>query len=371
MGLYRKNMRTPYESSPGYIVIIRNPTEKCLGDQGAIEIASAVSQHQDWFSIQLDSNQIGHAGAEQLANAIEKKHIECFCLKDNPIGDIGANHIADTLKNPLSQLDSLHLNICNIGDAGAIALARSLEINKTLKTLDLRDNDIGDHGTIALAEALRENQSLENIFLDGNHISDHGAIALATALRENRGLKKVFLDRNRISQHGVIALDDATKGNEVLKSISLYGNLIPERSAEHLLSLDKSRRQPLPAQLSLAPPPRNRFHDKDEKKEYLAGPGLARSALAAPTPALAAPTPARATTALKPTHVGKYGVWNKKHIIGGVIFVADVIANLTSYFVGGALSTFLFSPPGVILSVFLALVALSCQVVRQKGPKSQ
>ena len=376
-------MRTPYESSPGHIVKIWNSTEKHLGDTDAIKIASAVSQHQNWISIQLDWHQIGPLGAEKLINAIEKKHIECFCLRGNPIGDIGATHIADTLATSLFTLKSLYLNICNIGDAGAIALAKSLKINKTLKTLDLRGNNIGDEGAIALAEALRENQSLEKIFLDGNHISDNGAIALAIAIRENRRLKEIFLDRNHISDDGAKALAEAIKENKGLECISLEENRITERSAQDFLKLVKSRSQPPRAycsrQLSLAPPPRNRFDDEDEKKEDLARPTPA-PARPTPAPAPARPTPAptparptlaRAATAPKPNHVGTYGIWNKKPLIGGVILAVDVIANLTAYFVGGALSTFLFSPPGVILSVFIALVALRCQVVRQKGPKSQ
>ena len=134
-------MRTPYESSPGHIVKIWESTEKHLGDEGAIEIASAVSQHQNWISIQLDWHQIGPVGAEKLVNAIEKKQIECFGLRGNPIGDTGAIHLANALKTPLFTLKSLYLNICKIGDAGAKALAKSLKTNKTLKTLDLRDNN--------------------------------------------------------------------------------------------------------------------------------------------------------------------------------------------------------------------------------------
>ena len=47
----------------------------------------------------------------------------------------------------------------NIGDQGAIAIAKALEVNASVTELFLHDNNIGDPGATAIAEALRVNAS--------------------------------------------------------------------------------------------------------------------------------------------------------------------------------------------------------------------
>jgi len=51
----------------------------------------------------------------------------------------------------------------NIGDQGAIALAASLRVNTSLRSLDLEDNNIGGEGGAALISALRDNWSLTEL----------------------------------------------------------------------------------------------------------------------------------------------------------------------------------------------------------------
>jgi len=342
-------MRNPYESSRGHIVKIWKSPEMFLGDAGAIEIASEISKHTDWVSIQLDWHQIGPVGAEKLVSAIQENHLQCFSLSGNPIGNAGAIHFANSLKTPSFKLERLHLNRCRITAEGAVTLAESLKINKALKILDLRDNNIGDTGAIALAEAIKHNQSLEKIFLDANHISDIGAIALAQAIRHNRHLKEIFLDGNDISDKFAIELALAIKENTGLEYISLDGNHISNTGAIALAQA--IRHNPHLKEIYLDGNDISKIHTEalekaiDKNKALSAMAGCARGV----------PKP--------PTNITTYGMWNKNTTIVGVILAADVLANLTGYFIGGALSTFLFSPPVVILSVLIALAALSYQVV--------
>ena len=42
----------------------------------------------------------------------------------------------------------------NIGDPGAIAIAKALEVNASLNTLKLYGNEIGDAGAAAIANAI-------------------------------------------------------------------------------------------------------------------------------------------------------------------------------------------------------------------------
>ena len=76
-----------------------------------------------------------------------------------------------------------------IGDQGAIAIAKALEVNAVLKKLVLNDNKIGDQGAIAIADALKFNAVLKELWLYENNIGDQGTIALAEALKFNAVLK--------------------------------------------------------------------------------------------------------------------------------------------------------------------------------------
>ena len=77
----------------------------------------------------------------------------------------------------------------NIGDQGAIAIAKALEVNASLKILVLENNNIGDDGAKALASALEVNASLKTLDLRVNKIGDAGATAIANAIAVNASLK--------------------------------------------------------------------------------------------------------------------------------------------------------------------------------------
>jgi len=52
-----------------------------------------------------------------------------------------------------------------IGDKGAIALAKALEINTTIEEIRTSNNQIGDEGALELAQRLLKNESLNKIVL--------------------------------------------------------------------------------------------------------------------------------------------------------------------------------------------------------------
>ncbi len=53
-----------------------------------------------------------------------------------------------------STISDLHLQENQISTAGAMAIAEMLQVNKTLRILDLFDNQINDHGKTFLLRIL-------------------------------------------------------------------------------------------------------------------------------------------------------------------------------------------------------------------------
>ena len=70
-----------------------------------------------------------------------------------------------------------------------MVLARALEANNTLKTLDLSHNSISDVGVEELGSALASNSSLRGLSLWSNRVFHSGAEALANGLTTNTTLQ--------------------------------------------------------------------------------------------------------------------------------------------------------------------------------------
>ena len=79
-----------------------------------------------------------------------------------------------------AKLTTLQLEINQVGDRGAAALAGAIKGNGALKTLRLIDNKIGDAGAAALADALRVNGALTTLNLYGNQIGEDSKSKLRT-----------------------------------------------------------------------------------------------------------------------------------------------------------------------------------------------
>jgi hypothetical protein len=107
----------------------------------------------------------------------------------------------------LSDNKLLWLVSCEIDDAVALTLGKSLAHNQCAQILDMAFNQIGDAGAISLAEALKNNQSLQAIDLSHNQIGDEGALVLAETLRNIPTLVSLNLKDNLISERVSLALD--------------------------------------------------------------------------------------------------------------------------------------------------------------------
>ena len=72
-----------------------------------------------------------------------------------------------------------HLCHCH---AGSVELASALEVNVSLKVLELQSNQIGPSGCSALCQALRLNHSVHALNFNDNELGDDGAEAVGELL---------------------------------------------------------------------------------------------------------------------------------------------------------------------------------------------
>ncbi len=87
------------------------------------------------------------------------------------------------------------------GDVGVEELARQLENNATVKSLDLRGNRIGGSGARALAAMLERNTALQRFCVEWNSLGTDAAAfeELASAVGRSPSLKEVDLRNNRLT----------------------------------------------------------------------------------------------------------------------------------------------------------------------------
>ena len=176
---------------------------------------------------------LGPAGARAMAGLLERNSrvpVNTIDLSFNRIGDLGAVALARTIKIQKA-VTSIDLRDNNIGDAGAVAFADALDFNTTVQEINLSENNIGDEGAVALANAIKANRNVQQIHLSKNNIGDAGAVALAYAMKINRTVQQIHLSNKMIGDDGAVALADALKTNWAVQQIHLSNTMISDDGA--------------------------------------------------------------------------------------------------------------------------------------------
>ena len=148
------------------------------------------------------------------------------------IGNAGTAALAAAIrscKKGAIVLNELDLSSCNVGDAGAEALALALE---GVRVLDLSNNKISDDGAASIGRALVESDCVSGcIDLSNNHdIGDGGATDLAAAIGHNtiRNLSlrscQVHADGAKAFGESLVALSRLKEGDSITLDIDLSGN---------------------------------------------------------------------------------------------------------------------------------------------------
>jgi len=210
-------------------------------------------------TINLNFEEIGDEGAEELANGLKHSSVTQLYLVKNGISDYGAQKLADALHVNKS-LTSLYLTDNQIGDDGITALAQ-LMAESSLKTLTLSCCPISSRGCQSLAEwIIKPHCQLRSLLLGGAappketfaggsgvtkedapppvpRVGPEGASFLAAALLAPHGcsLRKLWVINSEIGSQGVRSLAAALFSNDILQDLNISGNPMLPRDANALV----------------------------------------------------------------------------------------------------------------------------------------
>lgn len=140
-----------------------------IGDGGARLLAYNLNKASQLLCINLECNKIGIAGAEALASylIIQAREQEKAAKPSSAIGD------GRDKQPPAVGLQQLLLSYNPLGDQGAAALADAIKVNRTLRTLTLKNGNVKDAGLMAIGKALEENNTLQALSLFGNDFDNN------------------------------------------------------------------------------------------------------------------------------------------------------------------------------------------------------
>ena len=183
-------------------------SDNIFGDVGLEALADSLARNRALRVLTIAGNTtITASGLRSVSRFLRSSGLEDLCLDGINISDEGLNTLADALSINQS-LVSLSLQ-CerdggSIGDDGLRALALGLSHNSYLKSLDLSGHTaITASGLRSLEEYLQSPScALEEFNLDLIDIGDKGAQALADALVGNKSLNNLHFDVRSITSRG-------------------------------------------------------------------------------------------------------------------------------------------------------------------------
>lgn len=159
----------------------------------------------------------------------KKDFIRAELIKNPTVNDDHVTRVAKALQ--VNQyVTTLDLTECNFGDKGAYAIAKLLRSNPLITWVRLAANRIQERGGIAIGQALEINQSVTDLYLGStsprsrNNFGPQGAKAIAKALKTNKTLCVLGFGYNNIQDEGAEAQADALKVNTTLNLLRLAEN---------------------------------------------------------------------------------------------------------------------------------------------------
>ena len=154
--------------------------------------------------------------------------------------DLTVDHLSslsESLKKEDSTIAELCVDQCGIEDEGAFELAEMLMENTSLKVLSITggNNTIGSRSVGAIAKSLQVNDQLKTLDLRAVQLNSEGARSMGKMLSVNHSLQTLCLDHSNIEYEGASGLAEGLAVNETLQVLELCGtsdsNLVPLVSA--------------------------------------------------------------------------------------------------------------------------------------------
>ncbi|XP_035873553.1 leucine-rich repeat-containing protein 34 isoform X6 [Phyllostomus discolor] len=199
-----------------------------IGPKGGELLAKALHMNTTLKYLRMTGNKVENEGGMffaamlQINSSLEKLDLGDCDLEESTV------HLGQMLKEN-HWLVELYMSKHDVRNPGLKQLCDGLNLNKSLRYLDISCNKITRDGISSLADVLKNNTTLEVIDLSFNRIENVGAVKLSETLAShNRSLKALSVVSNSIEGEGLVALSESMKTNTTLSNIYIWGNKFDE-----------------------------------------------------------------------------------------------------------------------------------------------
>ena len=183
----------------------------------------------------------GDALAMAVAGALPASSLTLLSLRNNCVGDLGAQALFAAALEPRSRLESLDLGLNKVtGEFSLPGVRSKFPVTQDspcprLRDLSLSFNRVGDAGAAGLARSLSSARGLQKVFLDGNRIGTRGTRAVAEFISHSE-VSSLFLDGNCAGFQGARYLGRAlARVSSPLVELGLSGNALGNDGVHQLL----------------------------------------------------------------------------------------------------------------------------------------
>jgi Ran GTPase-activating protein (RanGAP) involved in mRNA processing and transport len=201
--------------------------------------------------LRVDVSEISDSHAQALAKFLENDtYFTTLDLSKSYISTNGIQYIATALqKNTVITTLLLKstlvdtIDIVSTIEPKLVCIANMLQQNHTIKILNISDNTLRDSDLKILANAVIENDTIEFLILSDNLFFSEGLAFLSDALKINYSIKTLDLQNSLFGDHGVQHLADALNINKTITSINLSNSLLTDKSIMHLSKCLKNNKK--------------------------------------------------------------------------------------------------------------------------------
>ena len=200
---------------------------------GSVEIAKALQEITSLKSLGFSKNKVPYEVSDELAFAIEvNKSLEKLWLQSNMLSS-SINVILNALCK-ISTLKVLNLDDNVMPQETGKTLAFIAQHNTGLEEMHLSDNNLGI-SALEVAKALQRNSCLKSLNLNNNKLPQEVCDELAIAIESNSLLEQLSLHCNNF--RSLLVILQALLSVSSLKLLDLYQNSITDKVGNVLASV--------------------------------------------------------------------------------------------------------------------------------------
>ena len=205
-----------------------------ISSSGAVSIFRSLEHNTSLEELDLSWNsQLAKGDSEAVGCAIESMLNVNRTLKVLNLSGCGlTNEVAEYFSNGLAQNCSVQrVVLCSnqVGSTGAVSIFRSLECNTSLEELDLSWSGQlagGDSEAVgcAIERMLNVNTTLKVLNLSGCGLTNEVAEFFSNGLAQNCSVQRVALCSNQVASTGAVSIFRSLEHNTNLEELDLSGN---------------------------------------------------------------------------------------------------------------------------------------------------